>query len=36
MYIVEVRSDSMDSIILAQDRDKWRTLVSEVIELMVP
>ena len=26
----------MDWIILAQDRDRWRTLVNEVMNLLVP
>jgi len=35
MYLQEVGCN-MDSIGLAQDRDRWRTLVSAVMNLRVP
>jgi len=36
MNLQEVRCGYMDWIGLAQDRDRWRTLVSAVIYLRVP
>ena len=36
MYLQEVGCGYMDWIGLAQDRDKWRMLVSEVMNLRVP
>ena len=36
MKLQEVGSDGMDWIQLAQDRDKWRTLVTAVMNLPVP
>ena len=36
MYHEEVVWGEMDWIILAQDRDRWRTLVNEVMNLLVP
>jgi len=36
MYLQEVGCDYMDWIGLAQDRDRWRTLVSAVMNLRVP
>jgi len=36
MYLQEVGCGYMDSIGLAQDRDRWRTLVSAVMHLRVP
>jgi hypothetical protein len=32
----EVGCGSMDWIVLAQDRDRWRALVNEVMNLQVP
>jgi len=32
----EVGCDSMDWIVLAQDRDRWRALVNVVLNLRVP
>ena len=32
----EVRCGYMDSIVLAQDRDSWRTLVSAVMNVRIP
>jgi len=36
MYLQEVGCECMDWIGLAQDRDRWRTLVSAVMSLRVP
>jgi len=36
MYLREVGCGYMDWIGLAQDRDRWRTLVSAVMNLRVP
>ena len=36
MHVQEVGCGYMDSIGLAQDRDRWRTLVSAVMNLRVP
>jgi hypothetical protein len=36
MDLVEVRWDDVDWIGLAQDRDRWRTLVNSVLNLRVP
>jgi len=36
MYIHEVGGGGMDWIDLAQDRDRWRALVNEVMNLRVP
>ena len=36
MYLQEVGCEYMDWIGLAQDRDRWRTLVSAVMNLRVP
>jgi hypothetical protein len=36
MELQEVRYGYMDRIGLAQDRDRWRTLVSAVMNLRVP
>ena len=36
MYLQEVGCGYMDWIGLAQDRDRWRTLVSAVMSLRVP
>ena len=35
MYLQEVGCVYMDWIVLAQDRDRWRTLVSAVMNLRV-
>jgi hypothetical protein len=36
MYLQEVRCAYVDWIRLAQDRDRWRTLVSAAMNLRVP
>jgi hypothetical protein len=36
MDLREIEWDGMDWIDLAQDRDQWRALVNEVMNLMVP
>jgi len=36
MYIYEVGGGGMDWIDLAQDRDRWRALVNEVMNLRIP
>jgi hypothetical protein len=36
MDLREIGRDGMDGIDLAQDSDKWRTLVNTVINLGVP
>jgi hypothetical protein len=36
MDLVEVGWDNVDSIGLAQDRDRWRALVNSVLNLRVP
>jgi hypothetical protein len=36
MDLREIGWDGMDWIDLAQDREKWRTLVNEVMNLRVP
>jgi hypothetical protein len=35
MDLGEIGWDGMDSIILAQDRDRWRALVNAVLNLLV-
>jgi hypothetical protein len=36
MDVGEIRRNVMDWINLAQDRDQWRVLVNEVMNLRVP
>jgi hypothetical protein len=36
MDLGEIRWGSVDWILLAQDRDKWRALVNWVMNLLVP
>jgi hypothetical protein len=36
MYLLEIGWGGVDWIGLAQDRDKWRALVNEVMNLRVP
>jgi hypothetical protein len=36
MDLREIEWVGMDSIVLAQDRDKWRALVNTVMNLRVP
>jgi hypothetical protein len=36
MDIREIRWDGVEWIDMAQDRDKWRTLVNKVLNLRVP
>jgi len=36
MYLQEVGCGDMDLIDLAQDRDRWRTLVNATMNLQVP
>jgi hypothetical protein len=35
MDLIEIRSDGMDWIDLVQDRDRWRTLVNMVMNLVM-
>jgi len=36
MELQEVESEGMDWIYLAQDRDMWRNIVSDVMKIPVP
>ena len=36
MDIQEVECSGMDWIVLAEDRDRWRALVTAVMNLLVP
>jgi hypothetical protein len=36
MYLREIRWNGVDWIDMAQDRDKWRALVSTALNLHVP
>jgi hypothetical protein len=36
MDLQEVRSEAVDWIELAQDRDRWRALLNGVMDLQVP
>jgi hypothetical protein len=36
MDLLEIRSGSVDWIVLAQDRGRWRALVNSVLNLRVP
>jgi hypothetical protein len=36
MYLLEVGSESINWLDLAQDRDRWRALVNAVMNLRVP
>jgi hypothetical protein len=36
MHLLEIGLGSVDWVGLAQDRDKWRALVNEAINLRVP
>jgi hypothetical protein len=36
MDLREIRWDGMTLIVLAEDRDQWRTLVNTIVNLRVP
>jgi hypothetical protein len=36
MELVNIKRDGVNWIGLAQDRDRWRTLVNEIMKLQVP